>query len=163
MKINNSKISFLALVMMFVISCDSNRVYDSYQSVSNQSWNTNDTLKFSFNILDTVSKNNLFINIRNNSSYAFSNVFLITQMQFPNGKNVVDTLEYEMADATGKFLGTGLTAIKESKLFYKENVVFNSSGEYTFMIQQAMRKNGEIEGLNSLNGVTEVGFRIEQK
>ena len=163
MKTNNSKISFLALVMMLVISCDSNRVYDTYQSVSNQSWNTNETLEFSFNVLDTISKNNLFINIRNNNSYAFSNLFLITQMQFPNGQKIVDTLEYEMADATGRFLGTGLTAIKESKLFYKENAVFNKSGEYTFMIQQAMRKNGEIKGLNSLNGITEVGFRIEKK
>jgi gliding motility-associated lipoprotein GldH len=68
-----------------------------------------------------------------------------------------------MADVSGKFLGTGLTEIKESKLFYKENVVFPSSGDYKISISQAMRKIGEIDGVKTLEGITEVGFRIEKK
>ena len=147
---------------MLFVSCDSNRIYDSYQSVSDQSWEKNDTLKFTFNVLDTVSKSNLFINVRNNNSYGYSNLFLITQLSFPNGKKIVDTLEYEMADVTGKFLGSGYTEIKESKLFYKENAIFPSTGTYMFSIKQAMRKNGETEGVKSLKGITEVGFRIEK-
>ena len=162
MKTSNNNIFFIAFVVMLLISCDSNRMYDSYQPVPNHSWERKDTLKFTFNVLDTISKNNLFINIRNNNSYGYSNLFLITQLRFPNGKKVVDTLEYEMADVTGKFLGSGFTEIKESKLFYKENAVFPSTGKYIFSINQAMRKNGETDGIISLNGITEVGFRIEK-
>lgn len=162
MKISNNKIFIIALTTLSIISCDSKRVYDSYQSISSQSWETNKEVKFSFSVLDTVNKNNLFINVRNNNKYAFSNLFLITTFNFPSGKKVVDTLEYEMADGTGKFLGSGLTEIKESKLFYKENVVFPKPGDYTISIHQAMRKNGEIEGVKTLEGITEVGFRIEK-
>ncbi len=147
---------------MFVISCDSKRVYDSYQTVSNQSWDAKKEMHFSFSVSDTLQRSNLFINVRNNNDYPFSNLFLITQLDFPNGKKIVDTLEYEMTDASGRFLGSGLTEIKENKLFYKENVVFPNSGEYTLSIHQAMRKNGETQGLHSLKGITEVGFRIEK-
>ncbi len=162
MKTNRNKIVTISLIILCLVSCDSKRVYDSYVSVSNQSWNTENPVSFTFNVQDTIHKKNLFINIRNNDTYAFSNLFLITQFNFPNGKKVVDTLEYEMTDVTGKFLGVGLTEIKESKLFYKENVVFLSSGEYSVSIAQAMRKNGEIVGVNTLEGITEVGFRIEK-
>ena len=162
MKINRNKIVTISLIILCLVSCDSKRVYDSYVSVSNQSWVKEKAISFSFDIKDTIKQRDLFINIRNNNSYAFSNLFLITELNFPNGKKIVDTLEYEMTDVSGRFLGSGLTEIKENKLFYKENVVFPNSGNYTISISQAMRKNGETEGIKSLEGITEVGFRIEK-
>jgi hypothetical protein len=42
----------------------------------------------------------------------------------PNGYTKVDTLEYQMAEPDGTLLGNGFTDIKESKLFFKENVKF---------------------------------------
>ncbi|MFT4576338.1 MAG: gliding motility-associated lipoprotein GldH [Polaribacter sp.] len=161
MKIRHHKIITIFLVVVCFTSCDSKRVYDSYVSVSNQSWEKENTISFSFTINDTIKQRDLFINIRNNNTYAFSNLFLITQLNFPNGKKIVDTLEYEMTDVSGRFLGAGFTEIKENKLFYKENVVFPNSGDYKVSVSQAMRKNGETEGLKALEGITEVGFRIE--
>ena len=162
MKKNRNKIVIISLIILCFASCDSKRIYDSYVSVSNQSWEKEKTISFSFNVKDTIKRRNLFINIRNNNSYAFSNLFLITELNFPNGKKIVDTLEYEMTDVSGRFLGTGLTEIKENKLFYKENVVFPNSGDYKVFISQAMRKNGETDGVKELEGITEVGFRIEK-
>ena len=45
---------------------------------------------------------------------------------------------------------------------HKEEKVFRFSGEYTFNVRQAMRKNGFSEGLKALKGVTDVGFSIEK-
>jgi len=159
-----SKINYIVFVFVAfsIISCDSKREYDSFVSVQNGSWKHSNAILFNFNVNDTINKKNLFLNVRNNQNYNFSNLFLITSLNFPNGKKIVDTLEYTMADNSGHFLGKGITAIKESKLFYKENVVFPVSGEYTISITQAMRKNGEINGIESLKGITEVGFRIEK-
>lgn len=162
MKTKRNKIIAISLVILCLVSCDSKRIYDSYISVSNQSWELENTISFSFSIKDTIKQRDLFINIRNNNDYAYSNLFLITELSFPNGKKIVDTLEYEMTDVKGKFLGAGLTEIKENKLFYKENVVFPNSGDYKVSISQAMRKNGETEGIIALDGITEVGFRIEK-
>ncbi len=147
---------------MGFVSCDKNRVFDEYKSTENGSWEKNNSIQFLFQVTDTISVNNLFLNIRNNNNYKYSNLYLITKISFPNGNKIIDTLQYEMADKTGKFLGSGFSEIKENKLFYKENIRFPSSGNYTLSISQAMRKNGETVGIESLNGITDIGFRIEK-
>ncbi len=163
MKTNKSKIIVFVLVAFSILSCDSKREYDSIVTIADSSWKSTNTVSFNFDVKDTINKKDLFLTIRNNQKYSYSNLFLITTLNFPNGKKIVDTLEYEMADSSGRFLGKGFTGIKENKLFYKENVVFPMSGEYTVLINQAMRKNGAINGIESLEGITEVGFRIEKK
>jgi PII-like signaling protein len=50
--------------------------------------------------------------------------------------------------------------IKESKLYYKENVKFR--GQYKVNIKQAVREN-KIPGVTSLEGITDVGLRIEKR
>lgn len=149
-------------IFLCLVSCDSKQDFDEYTSIPKASWDTNNTISFSFSINDTIQKKNLFINLRNNKDYPFSNLFLITEMSFPDGQQIIDTLEYDMTDVTGKFLGEGFSDIKENKLLYKENITFPNSGTYTFKVRQSMRKNGEIQGIEALDGITDVGFRIEK-
>ncbi|MBA6156256.1 gliding motility lipoprotein GldH [Tenacibaculum sp. S7007] len=158
-----SNIVFVLFAVVFIItSCDSKRTYDEYISLPNSSWSKENTVEFSFPVKDSINKKNLFINLRNNKDYQYSNLFLITEMDFPDGQVIVDTLEYDMADVNGKFLGKGFSDIKENKLFYKENITFPTTGEYTFKVRQAMRKNGNTKGIEELEGITHVGFRIEK-
>ncbi|MFZ0490827.1 MAG: gliding motility lipoprotein GldH [Salegentibacter sp.] len=157
------KLSFLVLLCVgfsFFASCDSKRVYDEYESIQG-GWNKDTVVTFKLGELDSLKAYNLFINIRNNSDYNYSNLFLITEMQFPQGKVVSDTLEYNMAAPDGSWLGTGFGDVKENKLWYKKNVRFTEPGEYEVRIKQAMRKNGEVDGIDNLKGITDVGFRIE--
>ena len=149
------------ILLLGLISCDSNRVFDEYQSFENNIWLRSNSVEFQITITDTISKNNLFLNLRNDKDYEFSNLFIIAQISFPDGSRVIDTLEYEMTDKVGNFLGSGYTDIKENKLFYKENVRFNQIGLYSVKVEQAMRKIGNIQALDSLRGVTDLGFRIE--
>jgi gliding motility-associated lipoprotein GldH len=67
-----------------------------------------------------------------------------------------------MARPDGTWLGTGIGAIKESKLFYKENFSFKEAGNYSLHITHAVRNNGEVQGVSYLEGVTDVGYRIEE-
>tara|TARA_B110000003_G_scaffold42848_2_gene40242 strand:- start:52254 stop:52757 length:504 start_codon:yes stop_codon:yes gene_type:complete len=161
--IRNSKNLILILgVLFFITSCDSNRVFDQYSSLDNNNWLQDKSINFDFQITDTISRNNLYLNIRNNNEYQYSNLFLITHFFFPDGKKIVDTLQYEMADKKGNFLGSGISEIKHSRLFLKENSIFPVSGKYKVSIWQAMRKNGSIDGIKKLKGVTDVGLRIEK-
>ncbi len=150
----------LASFFLFV-SCDSNSIFDEYKSVPNK-WHKDSIISFKVNPPDSTEAYNLFINLRNNSDYRYSNLFLIVETNFPNGKGTKDTLEYIMTKANGEFLGTGFSDLKENKLWFKEGVVFDESGEYSVNIQHAMRKNGSIKGLESLEGITDIGFRIEK-
>jgi hypothetical protein len=45
--------------------------------------------------------------------------------------------------------------------YYKENVKFR--GQYKVNIKQAVRENGKIPGVTSLEGITDVGLRIEKR
>ncbi|MET2986604.1 gliding motility lipoprotein GldH [Aureibaculum conchae] len=150
------------VVIVVLVSCNNNSVFNQFKSMPSAEWHKDSIVKFQFNPIDTVSRNNVYINLRNNDAYAYSNLFLIVGIDFPNNYKVVDTLEYEMADAEGKFLGEGLTDLKENVLEFKTNVIFPTTGTYTISIEQAMRKSGETDGITSLKGVTDVGIQIEK-
>jgi len=156
----NSKVLFFLIIGVLLTSCDANRVFDEYQAVPN-TWNKENIISFNITPTDSVKPYNLFVNIRNTNTYKYSNIFLIVDMVNPNGKTEKDTLEYKMAEPSGKLLGTGYTDIKENKLWYKEGFVFNETGIYTVKIQQAMRERGKVKGVENLDGITDVGFRIE--
>lgn len=158
MWIKNSALILLGSILLF--SCDKKRVYDEYKSVGN-SWDKDSIVTFNLPELDSTKRYNLFVNLRANNDYKFNNLFLIVSLELPNGFTKVDTLEYQMADPDGTLLGNGFSDIKESKLFYKENVRFRS--KYKVHIKQAVRENGKVPGVKDLDGITEVGFRIEKK
>jgi gliding motility-associated lipoprotein GldH len=152
----------IVFVTIFLTSCDSKNIFNQYKTITNSSWEANKKVAFQFTIQDTISKRNVFINLRNNKDYPFSNLYLITELNFPNGTKIVDTLQYEMTNAKGEFLGSGFSDTKENKLFYKESKVFPVSGDYTFKVYHAMRKNGQVAAIPSLKGVTDVGLSIEK-
>lgn len=152
---------FSLILALCLTSCDKNRVFDEYKSLP-EKWNRDSVVTFKVNGLDSVQPYNLFINLRNTNAYKYSNLYLITAMDFPNGKVVKDTLEYKMAHSDGEWMGVGIGETKASKLWYKEGVRFPEEGTYTFSIRQAMRQNGEEDGIENLKGITEVGFRVEK-
>ena len=148
-------------MVIFFVSCDEKRVFDEYKGL-NGKWEKDNVVRFTFNQTDTIHPYNLFLNIRNNNDYPFSNLFLTVTMKQPDSLVKIDTLEYAMANADGSLMGEGFSDVKESKLWYQENFVFKQKGEYTIEIQQALRETGSVSGVEELKGVTDVGFRIEK-
>ncbi|WP_461532591.1 gliding motility lipoprotein GldH [Sinomicrobium sp.] len=136
-------------------------VYSEYSSLD-EAWLRGEQLEFTFQAPDTTQAYNMFVNLRNDNRYPYSNLYLIVNLDFPDGRVIADTLEYEMAKPDGTWLGQGFTDLKENKLWYKESVVFPMSGTYVVSIEQAMRKVGEEEGLEELEGITDVGLQIEK-
>jgi gliding motility-associated lipoprotein GldH len=141
-------------------SCNTNIVKSEYQSLENGVWNKDTVLQFSLAKMDTVKKHDIYINVRNDNSFPYSNLFLIASITTPEGQVTKDTLEYDMSLPDGTWLGKGSGSIKENKLWYKENIVFSSSGVYTIEVSQAMRKNGNVSGIISLEGITDVGIEV---
>jgi gliding motility-associated lipoprotein GldH len=131
--------------------------------VPNQ-WHKDSIASFKFQAPDTINNYNLYVNLRNTDAYKFNNLFLIVELNYPNGKAVKDTLEYKMAAPNGELLGTGFSDLKENKLWYrgyKNPFKFEEEGDYTVNIQHAMRNNGEVFGVENLEGITDIGFRVE--
>ncbi len=156
-----SKFLFPILFLAF-ISCDKNRVFDEYKSVDN-AWHKDSVVTFTLPDIDVQKKYNLYLNLRDNKAYPFNNIFLIVSMEQPDKKVAVDTLEYQMANPDGSLMGEGFTDVKTSKLVYKENFTFPKKGKYVIKIQHATRQTGKIGGVVKLDGITDVGLRIESK
>ncbi|MFH6603000.1 gliding motility lipoprotein GldH [Maribacter algicola] len=150
----------LIILVLTMVSCNGKLVKSEFRPTDNGVWNKDSIMEFTFNEIDTVQRHNLFINLRNDEDFPYNNLFLIAELGFPSGDIVTDTLEYEMAKPDGQWLGKGYGSIKENKLWYKENIVFPSSGVYTLRLSHAMRKNGNVEGVTNLEGVTDVGYEI---
>jgi gliding motility-associated lipoprotein GldH len=148
---------------LFFTSCDKKQFYSEYKELDG-SWKKSDTLRFTFEQKDTINPYNLFLNVRNNNDYPFNNMYLIVSLKEPGKKPTIkiDTLEYQMADVDGTLLGEGFTDVKESKLWYLENYVFNRIGNYKVEVVQAVRATGEVNGVAELKGITELGLRIEK-
>ena len=158
--LRRSSFLFALVLLISVSSCSDNAVFDEYKNVTT-AWNEKDVVEFKVNLKDTIKPYNLFVNIRNTNDYKYNNLFLLVEMDFPNGRILKDTLEYRMAYKTGELMGEGISSIKTNKLWYKEAVRFNEEGDYIVKIQHAMRKNGAVNGITNLQGITDVGFRIE--
>lgn len=152
---------FLLICIIGFAACDSKRVFDEYQAIDNETWNSYKAAKFNFTITDTISSHNIIINNRITSQYAYSNMYLFVHTYFPNGQSINDTLDCVLAAPSGRFLGkrkwlgNGFGNIWLNKIPYKMNVRFPTSGVYTIEIEQGMRDE-------NLHHVLDIGVRIEK-
>jgi gliding motility-associated lipoprotein GldH len=138
-----------------MVSCDPRRVFDDTKTLPDNVWDRANKIAFNVTITDTVSAHNMFINVRNAEGYPYSNLQLFIHSKFPNGQLHTDTLECQLADANGKWLGDGLGDLYDNQILFKRNVRFRQSGTYTFELEQAMR-------LEKLPLIMDVGIRIEK-
>jgi gliding motility-associated lipoprotein GldH len=148
-------ILFSAILVVLIISCDRNRIFEDYQKIPQAGWNKDSLVTFNVPISDTLVTNNLYINVRNDIKYNYSNLWLFVEIVQPGDIALSDTFEMSLADPSGKWLGEGFGGIKTRQVIYKRNVYFPVSGEYRINIQQGMRED-------LLKGITDVGFRVEK-
>ncbi|MCG3167468.1 MAG: Gliding motility lipoprotein GldH [Bacteroidia bacterium] len=142
-------------LLVFLSACDSKRIYEQNIELQNNTWNAAQKVKFEVTISDTVSGNNVLINVRHAGYYPYSNLFLFINTTFPDGKTTRDTVECPLADEKGKWLGKGLGDLWDTQILFKRNVRFSQSGNYKFEFEQAMR-------IEELPGIMDVGLRIEK-
>ncbi|MDX1283445.1 MAG: gliding motility lipoprotein GldH [Draconibacterium sp.] len=149
-------IQFLVYIVVIGLAtaCDSNRVFDEYKTIQNGLWHKDSLVVFSVPVTDTIQNHNLYINIRNDINYGYSNLWLFIEIVQPKGIAVKDTFEIVLADPTGQWLGEGMGGLKTRQSVYRRNVYFPNSGDYKITIQQGMRED-------ELEGISDVGFRAE--
>ena len=152
---------FASLLSLLLIACGQSGDTADTIAINSEGWQVKDLAIFELPRLDSLATYNAYITVRNNNKYPFSNLFLIVSLQHPYGKTAVDTLEYKMARPDGSWLGAGIGNVKENKLFFKQNLIFNEAGNYTLHISHAVRNNGEPQGVSKLEGITDIGYSLE--
>jgi gliding motility-associated lipoprotein GldH len=146
----------LLLVIPLITSCDSKRFYEDNKRVENGVWNRNDRIRFEVEIRDTLARYDFYLKVRNAMDYPFSNLYLFIHTKLPDGVVTLDTAECQLADYSGKWLGSGMGSVKFNRLLYMKGVRFRKAGTYEFAFEQAMR-------VADLRGIRDVGIRIEKE
>lgn len=153
---NKSKLIMLGMgIALCLCSCDPTRVYEQYKNIPAEGWEKDSVAIFNVKVEDTLSMNNVYINLRNTSSYPFSNIYLFVRATAPTGAYTIDTVEYMLADQFGRWQGKGFSKILDNRLIFRKFVRFPRSGIYRIEIQQGMR-------MEVLPHVSDVGLRIEK-
>jgi gliding motility-associated lipoprotein GldH len=144
----------LLVSALSMVSCDSNKIYEENLAVPDNIWNSEDIKTFEFEIEDTMSAVNIFVNLRTTTDYQYSNVYVFLYSEYPNGKTNKDTLEFLLAKPDGEWYGANSGTVVEFKGLIARGGRFSTAGQYKFQIQHAMREKDLAE-------VIDVGMRIE--
>lgn len=145
----------IALLVALFSSCSQPAIFDEQVAIENAKWYKGESARFSVEINDSLTSYDFYLTVRNTTDYRYSNLYIFLLTRFPNNNLSRDTIEIMLADKTGKWLGKGWGSLKENTILLKQNLRFPLSGEYQFLIQQAMR-------VDTLEGISNVGLRIEK-
>ena len=159
MAMNKSLFLVLCIICGLSIACNSHSAFDETISIPNKIWNKKNVANFTITIPDTTQKYDVMISITNNDSYQYSNLYLFTNINFPDKKYSHDTIEFFVADQTGEWTGKGMKNHTNTYAF-RSNIRFPKPGKYTFSFEQAMRCTDDD---CNLEGIEKIGLSLIRK
>ena len=150
------KLKYFLKITIFglLVSCsDENIIFNDYVDVENTQLSFKDTIIFQTSISDTTNPHNIFLQLRTSTDYKWSNMFVFSEIYFPNNKTRTDTFEVFLMDKNGNWNGnkSGIVANLNYSLY--KNIKFPIKGDYEFKLIQAMRDT-------VLKEVISVGLKI---
>ena len=146
--------SIIIIASCFFFSCGSDTVYNEFQPIRNIIWKKQDTYFFNFEIKDNSVAYDVSLQLRNNDTYPYQNLWILSEEEQPSGVSAKDTIEYMIADDYGKWTGSGITLF-QGHILLRKNHHFPDTGKYTISIQHGMRDN-------ELTGIKDIGLFIEK-
>jgi len=146
----------LLLLNFSFVSCSENGVIENQsKTIGKEIWNEKEPVSFDFSIQDTVEYFDIFLTLRNDENFRWSNVYLFSDLTFPNGKTRRDTLEITLADKYGNWTGNNSGTIITTTARLINHRRFPLSGDYKIDVTHGMR-------VKELENVISVGLKIKQ-
>lgn len=143
-----------ALVAVVLASCSHGVVFDEYESLAKDGWDKDSLAVFRANVDDSLGLYDIWVQVRNDNDYAFSNLWLFIDVVSPDGVSRRDTLECILARPDGEWIGGGWGSLYSVRCPYKRGVRFAKAGPYTFRVTQGMRAD-------LLAGLHDIGLLIQ--
>ena len=147
------------LFVLFLSSCSDAIVHSETRPVPGSVWDRSWKPEYSFEITDTISQYDTYLDVRHTGSYAYSELYLFVTLKRPDGHVYIDTVQCPLSDANGKWYGKGLGFIRSERfdahILYKYGNRFPQRGRYSVTLEQAMREE-------KLENVIDVGVSVEK-
>ncbi|MFY8035531.1 MAG: gliding motility lipoprotein GldH [Cyclobacteriaceae bacterium] len=150
--------SFIFVILVFLFSCDSNRVFEDNVEFADRTWKISEPALLEFQIADVSKSYNLYLDIRNSIDYPYSRIFVNYALHDSAGAELSkkQLAEYLFDQKTGQPNGSsGLGDIYDHQFPIASNIKFGKAGKYKARFEQFMRKD-------TLQGILAVGLRVEE-
>jgi|TARA_Y100000385_G_C13040376_1_gene614980 gliding motility-associated lipoprotein GldH len=143
-----------SLILILFLSCSNeNTILNEYLDIPDSKFSFLDTINFQVEIDDTINNHDVFLQLRTSTDYKWSNMFVFSDIEFPNGKTRSDTFQIFITDKKGHWKGNKSGAIVNFNHYLYKNIKFPIKGKYQFKFNQAMRDT-------VLNDVISLGLKI---
>lgn len=153
------RIVLWCLCSALLLGCTKGVVFQQDVPIPDGGWDRSYQPEFAFDITDTISQHDVFIDVRHTGDYPFSDLFLFIDLKGPGGKEMRDTVQCLLADPMGRWYGKGTGFISadryQAKVLYKVHNRFPANGRYSLKLEQAMRTE-------VLEGVLDIGVSVER-
>lgn len=149
---------FAVLTLVVLVGCNSKQVFHERVSFDDARWCKDSVVRFSVAVDDTLQSYNVEFSIVNTDDYPYANLYVFSDIIFPNNQYVRDTVEFILSTPDGQWLGTGMNGF-ENIFQFRSNIRFPQAGTYVFAFEQAMRcKNTDC----SVGGVKSVSLSLNK-
>ena len=143
---------------MSTFSCrNENLVFIDFEDL-NGSWVRSNELNFSFESDNSIL--DLSLALRTDSTYPFSNIFLISSIQ-NNNYVISDTIEYYFENNETKWYEIKPSGIKNNKILVKKDLKIDE-GNVIVKLKHSIRYLDSIAPLTKLDGILDVGLIVEK-
>lgn len=143
-------------ILLFTASCEPNRVFERQVAIAGHEWAHSQMPEYRVDIPDTTSTYTIFLSIRHQNDYPFSNLWLRLHTEYPSGKTGTLRQQVLLGDnEQHRWRGECLNEVCNVLLPIVEDLSLSEVGMYTFRIEHIMRTN-------PLPGIMDVGLRVEQ-
>ena len=152
------KNKILILLFLLIFSCENEGIIFLDYLNLNGTWDKKNEINFSFKSEENFA--DLSLLIRSDSSYPFSNIYLITSIK-NNNEIIIDTINYLFENDNDKWYNTNSSSVNNSKIYLKKNFKI-LAGELDFKVNHSIRYLDSIMPQKKLDGILDVGLLVEK-
>lgn len=141
-------------VALLLVACGPREIYNQYVSIPEYGWNQDSLAVFRVDVEKADAAYDILLMVRNESTYPNSNLWLFVDVFSPDGHQHRDTLELQLADVNGRWLGSGWGSLYSLDYPFMRHTRFAAPGTYVFRIAHGMRHE-------DIQGIRNIGLKVE--
>ena len=144
-----------AVTLLTITACDPNRLYETNTVIANEKWSYDDIKTYTVDVKDTVTRYNIYINVRHSFQFDWRNLYVQVGTTMPDGRKIEKRVNLPLCESDGKWYGSCLGDNCDLPVMIQHDAKFPIPGKYIFTLRQDMRSN-------PLVNIKSVGLRVEK-
>lgn len=123
---------------LFLLSCESSKVYQKFEDIPNNTWTRGNVVTFEVQIDDPAPAYDVELALRHTSYYTWANLMVNLTTVYPSGEERTRDYDFYVRNTDGSFKGEGAGDLWDINFEWLTDVTFPEKGTYVFKVQNIM-------------------------